>query len=62
MDGRRRTGDTVAVGSAVTRMTAAGSGSRGSEMEGDFLLCEVGGRIKDTEEEQRPLDQVKATQ
>ena len=28
----------------VTRMTAAGFGSRDSEMEGDFLLCEVDGR------------------
>ena len=62
MNGRRRTDGTVAVGSAVTRMTAAGSGSRGSEMEGDFLQCEVGSRIKDTEEEQRSLGQVKAPQ
>ena len=28
----------------VTRMTPAGIGSRDSEMEGAFLLCEVEGR------------------
>ena len=28
---------------------------KGSEMERDFLLCEVGGHRKDTEEGQRPM-------
>ena len=54
------TEDTVAVGGGVARMTAAGSGSRSSDMDGDFLPYEVEGRLKDTEEEQTSLDQVKA--
>ena len=29
-------------------------------MKGELFLCEVGGRPKDTEEEQRSLGQVKA--
>ena len=41
-------------------MTAAGPGTRRSENEGDFFLCEVAGRPKDTEEEQISLGQVKA--
>ena len=47
VSGRRKskgTDETVAVGDG-----------RSSEMEGDFLLCEVGGHPKNTEEEQRPL-------
>ena len=35
-------------------------GGQRSEMECDFLPCEVEGRPKDTEEVQRPLSQAKA--
>ena len=54
------TDDTVDVGCGVTRMMADGSGSRGVEMDGAFIICGVGGHPKDTEEEQRSLSQAKA--
>ena len=59
MDGRRGTDGNVAVGSGV--MTAAGSRPVSSEIEGDFLQCEVEGRPTNVEEEQRSLSKVKAS-
>ena len=40
-------------------VNAIGRG-QSSEMEGDFLFCEVEGHPKDTEEEQRPVSQATA--
>ena len=51
---RQSNEDTVAVGCGVTRMTAAGSGPRSSELEDDFLPCQM-------EVRQRSLGQVKAS-
>ena len=59
LGGRRGTESYSSCWGDVTRMTAAGSGSRVPQIEGGFLLCEVGGRLNDTGEEQRSLGQVK---
>ena len=56
---RKETDESVAVGGGVTRMTAAGA--RGVEKEGAPIKCGVEGRPKDTEEEQSPLSQAKAS-